>query len=78
MQTPRPRTGTIADYRRHPELLLDTTDRAQLIAAGVCVACRRAFTSSGPHCPQCLDLLGDADRKAFSGMKTESQRQGLL
>jgi hypothetical protein len=53
-------------------LLSESVDRQELIAAGVCIACRRDVVGLyGVHCASCARLLSAADNKAFKGMRGE-------
>ena len=72
MEIPK-RTGTLADYHRRNAPILNTTSRDELTAAGVCVACLRAFSSplGGVHCPTCANQIKGADVKAFRGTRCE-------
>ena len=55
--------------------LSESLDRAELLAAGVCVACRTSpALKNCPHCHTCYMRLNRADVRAFTGFFAELRR----
>jgi hypothetical protein len=71
------RPSELAELTREKSkpLLSNSLDRAELLAAGVCVACRRDYAvNSSVFCQACFARIRQADLRAFAGYGWERRR----
>ena len=66
---------TALPFLKPPRLLSTSTDRAELLAQGICVCCRAELVvANTAQCPTCLRKIVAADVKAFTGFGLELKR----